>query len=147
MMRLWVLVAVLGVALAGCQLNREARADPLEFALDQEFVLSGGQEAAIRGENLVLRFSEVREDSRCPTQVECVWSGQARIALAVRPPVGEPTTVTFTTSPAPSQDNLTAEVGGGYTIWLRALDPYPQTTAAIPFQDYRATLAARKRAP
>jgi hypothetical protein len=144
--RLWVLVAVLGLALTGCQLAQPAEADPAEFRLDQEFTLAGGQEAVISGENLRLRFTEVLDDSRCPAQVDCVWTGQARIAIVVRPEGREPTTVEFTTSPALSQNKDTAEVDG-YTIWLRSLDPYPQTTAAIPFEEYRATVTVRKRAP
>ena len=85
MSRLWILVAVLALALVGCQFSDKAEAEPVEFRLDQEFTLSGGQEAVISGENLRLRFTDVLEDSRCPTRVECFWTGQARIAIA-RPP-------------------------------------------------------------
>ena len=41
MKRRWLPVAVLGVALAGCQVSREADADPVEFTLNQEFPLGG----------------------------------------------------------------------------------------------------------
>jgi hypothetical protein len=140
--RLWPLLAVLAIALAGCQLGHEARAD----LPTQEFILNGGQEAAVSGENLRLRFIEVLEDSRCPTQVDCVWSGRARIAVLVQPAGHPPSTVEFTTSPGPTQNDATAEVDG-YTIGLKSLDPYPQTTAPIPFEEYRATLSVRTTAP
>ena len=62
-------VAALTVALVGWQVSHQAQADPVEFDLEQEFPLSGGQEATIAGENLRLRFTDVLEDSRCPTEV------------------------------------------------------------------------------
>ena len=146
MSRLWILVAVPAMALVGCQLTDTAEADPIEFRLDQEFTLSGGQEAVITGENLHLRFTDVLEDSRCPTRVECFWTGQARIAVVVQPAGSAPATVDFNTNPAPSQNVQTVEVDD-YTILLKSLDPYPQTPDdSTPLGDYRATLSVRKSA-
>src|SRR6476620_783868 len=113
------------LALTGCQ-SHEAHADPAETGLDQEFCLHGGQEATISGENLRLRFTDVLEDSRCPTEVECFWTGQARIAVAVEPAGRAATTADFNTNPAPGQNVQTVEVDG-YTIELKSLDPYPRT--------------------
>ena len=142
----WLIVAVLTVTLMGCQFSRKAEADPVEFPLGQEFRLSGGQEATISGENLRLRFTDVLEDSRCPTEVECFWTGQARIALAVVPAGHQPATVNFNTNPAPGQNVQTVEVDG-YTVELKSLDPYPRTPDdGITLQDYTATLLVRKLA-
>jgi hypothetical protein len=135
----WVVPVVLGLAVAGCQVSPEAVADPVGFNLDGAFTLRGGQEAASSDENLRLRFTDVLEDSRCPTQVDCAWAGQARIAILVEPAGREPTTTEFITNPA-GQNNQTAEVGG-YTIWLQSLDPYPQTAdQSIALDEYGATL-------
>jgi hypothetical protein len=140
----WLLALVLGIALVGCQLSQNADADPVEFSLDKEFSLGGGQEATISGENLRLRFTEVLEDSRCPTQVECFWTGQARIAVLVQPDGRDATTVEFNTNPAPGQNVQTVQVGE-YTIALQSLDPYPQTPdESIGLEQYRATLSVRK---
>jgi hypothetical protein len=142
--KLWLLVVLSAIALAGCQLSREAEADPLEYNLNEVFALGGGQQAAISGESLRLRFTEVLEDSRCPTQVECFWTGQARIAILVQPEGREPTTTEFNTNPAPEQNNQTAQVGE-YTIELQSLDPYPQTIdEAVALEKYRATLSVQK---
>jgi hypothetical protein len=141
-LRLLVLVSAL--ALTGCQFSRTATADPVEYELGQSFSLGGGDEAVIRGEQLRLRFTDVLEDSRCPSQVECVWTGQARIAVLVEQPGREPSTREFNTNPAPGQNAQTARVGA-YTIALTALDPYPQTPEqSIGLEDYRATLSVRK---
>jgi len=141
---LWLVMAVLAVALLGCGLGREAEADPVEFTLDKEFTLSGGQDAVISDQNLRLRFTDVLEDSRCPTDVECFWTGQARIAVLVEPAGSPSTTVQFNTNPAPGQTVQTVRAGD-YTISLKSLDPYPRTPDdPISFEDYRATLSVHK---
>ncbi len=98
----------------------------------------------ISGENLRLRFTDVLEDSRCPTEVECFWTGQARIAVLVEPAGSPSTTAQFNTNPAPGQNVQTTDVGG-YTLSLKALDPYPRTPDdPISFEDYRATMLVHK---
>jgi hypothetical protein len=142
----WLLALVLAMALVGCQLSQEAEADPVEFHLNEVFTLGGGQEAVISGENLRLRFNAVLEDSRCPTQVECFWTGQARIAVLVQPAGDEPTITEFNTNPAPGQNLQTARVGE-YTVSLQSLDPYPQSIdESIALEDYRVTLSVEKTA-
>lgn len=141
----WVVVVALVLALAGCQ-SHAAQADLIEAGLDQEFVLHGGQEVAIRGADLRLTFTDVLEDSRCPTEVECFWTGQARIAVDAEQGQGAPTPVEFNTNPAPGQGKLTSEVGD-YTVELKSLDPYPKMPDDSPaLTDYSATLLVRKAA-
>lgn len=131
-----VFLLALATALVGCQ-SRQAVAAPAEYNLNEMFALGGGQQASIRGENLGLRFTDVLEDSRCPTAVDCVWMGQARIAVEVQPRGTEPTTTEFTVNAG--QATPTANVGR-YTIELQALDPYPQTPEPIAFEEYRVAL-------
>jgi hypothetical protein len=138
------LAASLGLALISWHVDEPARADVPEFGLNQAFTISGGQEGLIPSESLRLRFTDVLEDSRCPTRVECFWTGQARIAIAVEPEGGS-TTVEFNTNPAPGQTVEEATVGR-YSVELQSLDPDPQTPEdPISFEAYRATLVVRKR--
>jgi hypothetical protein len=123
-----------------------AEADPVTFTWDQEFALPGGQEATATGGGLLVRFTDVLEDSRCPMEVECFWTGQARIAIQVQPAGHEPTSTEFNTNPAPGQNVQTVRVGE-YTIHLRSLDPYPRTIdEAMALEDYTATLSVQKAA-
>lgn len=134
------LLAMAGLALAGCQGSHHARADTVEARLDQPFVLAGGQQADIAGEPLRLRFTEVLEDSRCPTEVECFWTGQARVAVVIEDDRSGQQTVEFNTNPAPGQNRQTVRAGGD-EITLQALDPYPRTPDDhLTLSDYRATL-------
>lgn len=139
----WPFVVLLGLALTSCQVDEPARADVPEFSLNEAFTLSGGQDGLIASERLRIRFADVMEDSRCPTQVECFWTGQARIAVSVQPDGSGSTTVEFNTNPAPGQ-TVKEATAGQYSIELQSLDPYPQTPDPISFEDYRATLVVRK---
>jgi hypothetical protein len=90
-----------------------------------------------------LHFTDV-ENSRCPTDVECFWTGQARITVDAEPDQNAPASLEFNTNPAPGQGTLTNDVGG-YAIELRSLDPYPKTPDDSPaLTDYSATLVMRK---
>ena len=136
-------VALLALALVGCQVSREAGADPVTFTLGQEFTLGGGQEAVFGGGDLSVRFSELLEDSRCPTEVECFWTGQARIAVIVQA-IGRPsTTAYFNTNPAPGE-NVESVRAGDYAVELTSFEPYPRTTDPIAFEDYQATLVVAR---
>jgi hypothetical protein len=138
----WPVVVLIGLALMSCHVD--ARADVPEFSLNEPFPLAGGQDALIPSEKLRLRFTDVLEDSRCPTRVQCFWTGQARIAIEVQPDGSGPTNIEFNTNPAPGQAVKVAEVGP-YRIELQSLDPYPQTPDdPIAFEDYRATLLVRR---
>lgn len=138
-------VAVLTVALMACQAVRNADADPVEFTLGKEFILGAGQEAVSGGDDLRVRFSDVLEDSRCPTEVECFWTGQARIAVLIEPAGRPAATADFNTNPAPGQNAQTVRVDD-YTVELKALDPYPRTPdEPISFEDYRATLLVQRQ--
>jgi hypothetical protein len=138
-------VAVLAVALMACQAVRKADADPVEFTLGKEFILGAGQEAVSGADDLRVRFSEVLEDSRCPTEVECFWTGQARIAVLIEPAGRPATTADFNTNPAPGQ-NAQIVRADDYTVELKSLDPYPRTPdQPISFEDYRATLLVQRQ--
>ncbi len=117
---------VIGLVVVGCGLSQKAEADPVRSNLDEQFILRGAQEATIQGENLRVRFDSVLEDSHCPTEVECFWTGQAWIALLVSPDGSAPATVEFNTNPAPGLNRQTLQTGG-YTVELKSLEPYPRT--------------------
>ena len=142
--RLFAAIAV-AVALVGCQQGHQARADTV-VALDRPFVLAGGQQATLAGTPVRVRFTGVPEDSRCPTQVECVWTGRALVTVVVDDGGGEPAVLEFDTNPAPGLNRQTV-AAAGYQLTLQALDPYPETPdPPIAFADYRVTLVLTRAA-
>lgn len=112
--------------------------------LSEPFVLGGGQEIAIAGDELHLRFESVLEDSRCPTQVTCVWAGQARI-LIIAEQTGQSPVELELNSNTDSDPTANEGVAYGYVVQLQQLDPYPKDpNDPIPFEAYQATLVVTR---
>lgn len=111
-----------------------------EAQLNEPFILAGGQSIILSDANLQLTFTQVVEDSRCPKQVDCFWSGRIMIEVAVQQGSDAPQMITLETSVAPSEETNTVKVLG-YTVYLANVDPYPDDPdVTIPFEAYQATL-------
>jgi hypothetical protein len=102
---------------------------PFALAVDETAVLEGG---------LSVRFESVIEDSRCPSDVLCVWEGNAEIAIEVATGGEDPASVRLSTNPS----FATEATYRSYTIELIGLEPYPRTDPWID-EPYRATMAVR----
>jgi hypothetical protein len=81
-------------------------------------------------------FDGVTEDSRCPTEVECFWSGQIVIALTVTTSEGQSEQISLTLV----QDKSDPVTVDDYTITLHAVDPYPKQPGEIDPAAYVASL-------
>jgi len=55
--------------------------DDIQARLNEEFSLSIVQHASVTGEDLGITFEEVTEDSRCPSDVTCVWAGRVSCVI------------------------------------------------------------------
>lgn len=112
--------------------------------LGDPFTVGVGQTAVMPTENLQLTFIEVLEDSRCPTQVTCFWTGQARPTIQVRLGDIELVTLEFNTNPAPDLNQQQVSIGD-FVIELQSLDPVP-ADPEVPIEpdDYRLTLQVTK---
>jgi hypothetical protein len=69
---------LLAVALAGCGRDGSAA------ALNEPVQLAPGQSAVFKADKLEITFVEAGADSRCPTDVTCVWQGTVPVRLAIR---------------------------------------------------------------
>lgn len=110
-----------------------------EAAPGQEFKLKAGREARLKGAAVKVRFASVAEDSRCPRGVDCVWAGNARVALVVEAG-GRTANVELNTNVEPK--SASAE---GYELALTDLSPYPRADEKINPKDYTATLVVRRK--
>ena len=126
-----VLVLTSALSLPACN-GGDDSATPA--SLGQEFVIRYGE--TIRIDNLLLEFTSVLEESRCPVNAICVWEGNARLVFTASQ---GPTTRALelnTTPPFP-----TTAIFEGYVIELRELQPYPGAVITKPLPlAYVATL-------
>ncbi len=126
---------VLGMALALVLQGCTEGADPLSgHVAPGEMTFVVGQERAIPGTVATLGFFDVPADSRCPSQVQCVWAGDATVTMGLRVGDRGPTyPVTLHTSGAagPIADTVL-----GLRIGLVDLSPYPVTPGSIGLDEY-----------
>jgi hypothetical protein len=106
-----------------------------------ELKLSPGQEAAVARTKLRIKFIVVENDSRCPTDVTCVWAGNAAVKLQLSG-LGKSRNVTLNTSQA--GQFVSETIYQGYKVKLVDLSPRPRSTQKIAPGDYQATLLVIK---
>ena len=110
---------------------------PTAPAVNEEFTLQPGQTAAVAGTALRVTFDAVRDDSRCPTDVTCIWEGDATVVLRVKVDSDEAVRELHTNEGGERSRKVPA---GGFVIALERLDPAPRSTQPIEPSAYRVTL-------
>ena len=110
--------------------------------LNQEFTLKVGQSASSSDSGLKITFASVKEESRCPKGVTCVWAGNAKILIKISKDDSEPTTLELNTNIRPKRASYL-----GYELSLEKLDPYPEANEQPKPFAYEATLILRKLKP
>ena len=118
------------------QQSRKAEVIPL----GKEFELKINQEAMIEGEGLAVVFESVVEDGRCPEDVTCVWSGNAKIKVRLSKQKQRPGAVNLNTDVKPKSSSYL-----DYEIRLVALKPRPKADKPVQSNEYKATLIITKK--
>ena len=130
----------LAVLLAACTTTSQPEtgsipSTAIQVQQNREFELSPGQEAHIQGTSILVRFHSVSNDSRCPTDVQCVWAGNAVVGLTLTQGEGPSSDASLNTTLDPKITKF-----GGYTIKLVGLKPAPKSGNPISQSSYVATL-------
>jgi len=86
-------------------------------------------------DNLEVTFSEI-DDSRCPSDVTCIWEGRASVTLDIYDHLQNQTIILTT-------NEILSKNIGIYKISLIDISPYPVSTKDIS-QDYVATISVSK---
>lgn len=130
---------ILSIQSASAQYGNPAvSSDPTVYPkLEEEFQLGQDEIASFASENIWIRFVDVKEDSRCPADVLCVWQG--RVSVAVNVIKGEQDIGDFTLTLGES-DSLALQTFDGYYIRLLRVEPYPFSSHEIQPSEYISTL-------
>ena len=141
----WAVRTLLSILVAvpvatGCRrsstgLDAELRGVPHDTVI----TLRLGQELRAPDIMRTIAFLAVRHDSRCPTDVVCVWQGNAEVEIGVA--FGEGPTVPYVlnTGLEPRSANP-----GTYQLTLVELRPAPVSTTRIPPTSYVASLRLQR---
>lgn len=127
-------------ALAACDASSHVLAANISLGVaDTTFALRVGQEVRVGATVLRIAFLEVANDSRCPSNVMCVWAGDALVRIGVAFGTGPTVPYDLHTNASPSSVDL-----GSYRITLLRLDPYPVAPVPIPADRYVATFRLQR---
>jgi hypothetical protein len=119
-------VILLAVALAACGRDGSAA------SLNEPIQLAPGQSAVFNAEQLEVTFVDVASDSRCATDVTCIWQGAVTVRLAIR------SSGKVTQHEADTNTDVTVD---GYVVdVLDVLPPRGPESHRIGPGDYRITL-------
>jgi hypothetical protein len=134
---LWLsIITILTLPLAAC-----SNAPPnVNADLGQEFSLSLGQSAIIEGQSLRITFEDVIEDSRCPSDVTCIWAGRVSCIIKLEG-VSSPYRMVLTESGL--TDQYTSETYREYQLAFH-VRPYPEAGQSIRRDEYRLQLIVSK---
>ncbi|MGI9106097.1 MAG: hypothetical protein ACR2G4_07610 [Pyrinomonadaceae bacterium] len=125
-------VVFVGVQVGGCADEGACESQSLDLRV--------GQEISVAGQQLKIKFVAVREDSRCPVGVNCIWAGNARIALKLTQDETKTAEVELNTA------NESREASyANYIVKLVDLAPRPVEGKKLDAGDYVATLAVTKK--
>lgn len=127
------LVSVVIASLSGCN-------STIKASLDTEFTLSIGQSAIISNESIEIEFADITGDSRCPSDVTCIWAGEVSCEVNISQS-GEQNRIILT---QPGLTDTSSEyIYQGYAIDFK-VSPYPESGTTIEKGDYRLTLIISK---
>lgn len=103
------------------------------------FALAPGQTAEIKRSDTRITFRQVREDSRCPTDVTCVWEGDAKVEVVIAH-AGVPDEIKLLSIKAPNNETRV----GNLKIRFVGLTPVPRQADAGAAKNYLAEFVAEQ---
>ncbi|MDJ0599396.1 MAG: hypothetical protein QNJ37_11210 [Crocosphaera sp.] len=134
-------IILIGILILGCHpLTNLSNSQPITVNLGEPFNLKINQEALIVSEDINIKFLTVKEDSRCPLNMQCVWPGQVKIVVKII---------------HKNQDlgdfNLISRVGENpvktfknYGVELMEVTPLPKNNETVEMSDYQAILVVNE---
>lgn len=107
----------------------------VQVSAGQDFQLTAGQSGRVNDTPITVMFRSVGADSRCPSDVQCVWAGDAVINLGLT----STTTASQEVGIHTTLDPRFADYAG-YRVKVVGLAPVPKSGSTIPGPTYVVTL-------
>lgn len=114
------------------------------FNQNDSFDLTVSQTGCELEAKVCITLDSIFDDSRCPTGVQCIWEGNAKVKLTLSYGGKKFTTILDI---QPNSNYYTNDVTiEGYKVKLQKLSPYPTNDKKIKLTDYKALLLVHKTA-
>lgn len=104
----------------------------------QAFELELGESAFFNKGDFKIFFSQMLGDNRCPTSIECMRAGEAKVKVLVQKSGKVVTSFELGTKPVESIANAVAFED--FNIQLKDVRPYPTSNKPIPTEEYAIQL-------
>lgn len=122
-------LTVFSVFLLILSCNKEYSHEPFYFGIEEEFQ-QGKMNQSV---NNSLKFSITEiNDSRCPSDITCIWEGKTDVKIVVQSPLSGLIVLS-------THDNLIDTVGN-FSFKIIEVSPYPISTQTIKLEDYTVIL-------
>lgn len=123
---LFILIIPL-LTLISCDDNLQS----LQFTPGEEVEFKIGQTISTNNNQISLEIIDIN-DSRCPSDVQCIWQGEARITFELNNNGKKEFTLTTLELEPDTIDN--------YIFTLKSVEPYPISTKTLELDDYTVKL-------
>lgn len=110
---------------------------------ETQFQLKVNQTLSLQSDGIKVKFLNVTADSRCPSDVTCIWQGEAKVLVNILEN-NQNHDGNFSLTSSFGQQDLAVPVFDGYSIRVVKVDPYPSSSKKIPLSDYLVTFAMSK---
>lgn len=122
-----ILVTVMLLSVFSCEKDDELNS--FDFEKNENFNIN--EDYVSNDQSLEFTITEIN-DSRCPSDVVCVWQGAAIVTIQIESPLRDEITLS-------TYDNL-IDTSGNYSFELLDVTPYPVSTETIELDDYEVSL-------
>lgn len=127
MKTLYIFFSLIAVLFISC--DKEPVSESFGFGFDNNFKINGEYHSV--DNSLIFLINEIN-DSRCPSDVVCIWEGKADVKIEVTNPVqGFILLSTY---------NHLKDTLGNYSFELKDVSPSPVSTKTIQMEEYEVTL-------
>lgn len=106
-----------------------------------QFQLKVNQTFLLESANIQVKFLNVTADSRCPSDVTCIWQGETKVLVNVM--YNNTTNENFILTTNSAVQN-SSKIVGDYVIRVSQIDPYPLSGKKISLSDYVVTFEITK---
>jgi len=84
--------------------------------------------------NISVKFLNVTTDSRCPSDVTCIWQGEATVVVDITK--NNQDLGNFDLKSGLGDKNATVQIPGGYFLQIIDVEPYPTSGTKISLSNY-----------
>jgi len=133
-------LAICLIGVASCSKKDNASS----FNLDESFTLGYNATAQLDNKpDVKIQFVQVTEDSRCPTDVQCVWAGRIVVNVTFFQN-GTEQTGALALGDITGTSYSDEFIFGDYTVKLLGVQPAPKSDQSLSLTDYKIEVLVKK---